>query len=228
MELMSIGKFAKSVGVTTTTLRRMHESGELIPAHITKGGTRYYSTEQLRKFRPITEKKKIVIGYCRVSTPAQKEDLETQISNVKMYMYAKGYPFEIITDIGSGINYKKKGLQALIQKINQQEISKVVILYKDCLIRFGYEMIEYLCEINDVEIEVIDNTEQSREQELVEDLISIVTVFANRLYGQRSKKTKQLMNEVKRYVNSKENPIDTDSETGRTVPKKCRSGKMGI
>lgn len=228
MELMSIGKFAKSVGVTTTTLRRMHESGELIPAHITKGGTRYYSTEQLRKFRPITEKKKIVIGYCRVSTPAQKEDLETQISNVKMYMYAKGYPFEIITDIGSGINYKKKGLQALIQKINQQEISKVVILYKDCLIRFGYEMIEYLCEINDVEIEVIDNTEQSREQELVEDLISIVTVFANRLYGQHSKKTKQLMNEVKRYVNSKENPIDTDSETGRTVPKKCRSGKMGI
>lgn len=228
MELMSIGKFAKSVGVTTTTLRRMHESGELIPAHITKGGTRYYSTEQLRKFRPITEKKKIVIGYCRVSTPAQKDDLETQISNVKRYMYAKGYPFEIITDIGSGINYKKKGLQTLIQKINQQEISKVVILYKDCLIRFGYEMIEYLCEINDVEIEVIDNTEQSREQELVEDLISIVTVFANRLYGQHSKKTKQLMNEVKRYVNSKENPIDTDSETGRTVPKKCRSGKMGI
>ena len=228
MELMSIGKFAKSVGVTTTTLRRMHESGELIPAHITKGGTRYYSTEQLRKFRPITEKKKIVIGYCRVSTPAQKDDLETQISNVKRYMYAKGYSFEIITDIGSGINYKKKGLQALIQKINQQEISKVVILYKDRLIRFGYEMIEYLCEINDVEIEVIDNTEQSREQELVEDLIQIVTVFANRLYGQRSKKTKQLMDEVKRYVNSKENPIDTDSETGRTVPKKCRSGKMGI
>ncbi len=228
MELMSIGKFAKSVGVTTTTLRRMHESGELIPAHITKGGTRYYSTEQLRDFRPITEKKKIVIGYCRVSTPAQKDDLETQISNVKMYMYAKGYQFEIITDIGSGINYKKKGLQALIQKINHQEISKVVILYKDRLIRFGYEMIEYFCEINDVEIEVIDNTEQSREQELAEDLIQIVTVFANRLYGQRSKKTKQLMDEVKRHVTSKENPIDTDSETGRTVLEKCRSGKMGI
>ena len=105
---------------------------------------------------------------------------------------------------------------------------KVVILYKDRLIRFGYEMIEYLCEINDVEIEVIDNTEQSREQKLAEDLIQIVTVFANRLYGQRSKKTKQLMDEVKRYVNSEENPIDTDSKTGRTVPKKCRSGKMGI
>ncbi len=228
MELMSIGKFAKSVGVTTTTLRRMHESGELIPTHITKGGTRYYSTEQLKQFRPITEKKKIVIGYCRVSTPAQKDDLKTQISSVKMYMYAKGYQFEIITDIGSGINYKKKGLQALIQKINHQEISKVVILYKDRLIRFGYEMIEYFCEINDVEIEVIDHTEQSKEQELAEDLIQIVTVFANRLYGQRSKKTKQLMDEVKRHVNSKENPIDTDSETGRTVLEKCRSSKMGI
>ena len=103
-----------------------------------------------------------------------------------------------------------------------------MILYKDRLIQFGYEMIEYLCEINDVEIEVIDNTEQSREQELAEDLIQIVTLFANQLYGLRSKKTKQLMDEVKKHVTSKENPIDTDSETGRTVLEKCRCGKMGI
>ena len=205
MELMSIGKFAKKVGVTTTTLRRMHESGELIPAHITKGGTRYYSTEQLKQFNNLTNEEKLVIGYCRVSTPSQKDDLETQISNIKSYMYAKGYQFEIIMDIGSGINYKKKGLKDLINKINNQEISKVVILYKDRLIRFGYELIEYLCEINNVEIEIIDNTEQSKEQELTDDLIQIITVFANRLYGQRSKKTKQLIDGVKRNVNSKEN-----------------------
>ena len=205
MELMSIGKFAKKVGVTTTTLRRMHESGELIPAHITKGGTRYYSTEQLKQFNNLINEEKLVIGYCRVSTPSQKDDLETQISNIKSYMYAKGYQFEIIMDIGSGINYKKKGLKDLINKINNQEISKVVILYKDRLIRFGYELIEYLCEINNVEIEIIDNTEQSKEQELTDDLIQIITVFANRLYGQRSKKTKQLIDGVKRNVNSKEN-----------------------
>ena len=114
MELISIGKFAKQVGVTPTTLRRMHESGELIPTHITNGGTRYYSTEQLRQFNSQPAKNKTVIGYCRVSTPSQKDDLETQVSNVKSYMIAKGYQFEIIKDIGSGINYKKKGLRQLI------------------------------------------------------------------------------------------------------------------
>lgn len=223
MELMSIGKFAKTIGVTTTTLRRMQESGELIPAHITKGGTRYYSTEQLKQFHNLTKEEKIVIGYCRVSTPSQKNDLETQISNIKSYMYAKGYQFEIITDIGSGINYKKKGLQELIKRINHQEISKVVILYKDSLLRFGYELVEYLCEINNIEIEIIDHTEQSKEQELTDDFVQIITVFANRLYGQRSKKTKQLIDEVKKNVTSKENSIDTNIETRNFVLEKCRS-----
>lgn len=212
MELISIGKFAKIIGVNPATLRRMQESGELIPAHVTKGGTRYYSTEQLKQFNFNQNKaEKIVVGYCRVSTPSQKDDLETQISNVKSYMYAKGYKFEIIQDIGSGINYKKKGLHELINKISNQEVSKIVILYKDRLVRFGYELIEYLCEINDVELEIIDNTEQSKEQELTDDLIQIITVFANRLYGQRSKKTKKLIDEVKNNACSKEDTIEADT-----------------
>lgn len=203
MQLISIGKFAKKVGLTTASLRRMHQSGECIPYHITKGGTRYYSLEQLKDFSTADRKEKLVIGYCRVSTSSQKDDLETQINNVKSYMYAKGYNFEIISDIGSGINYKKKGLQELLDKINDQKISKIVILYKDRLIRFGFELIEYLCKINNIEIEIIDNTEQSKEQELSDDLIQIITVFANRLYGQRSKKTKQLINGVKQNVSNK-------------------------
>ena len=204
MELLSIGKFAKTVGVTTTTLRRMHQSGELIPAHISNGGTRYYSTEQLKLFQS-SNNERIVIGYCRVSTPSQKDDLETQVQNVKSYMYAKVYKFDIIKDIGSGINYKKKGLKELINRIENNEVSKVVILYKDRLIRFGFELIEYLCEINNVEIEVIDNSECSKEKELTDDLIQIITVFANRLYGQHSKKTKRLINEVRNNADNKEN-----------------------
>ena len=204
MELLSIGKFAKTVGVTTTTLRRMHQSGELIPAHISNGGTRYYSTEQLKLFQS-SNHERIVIGYCRVSTPSQKDDLETQVQNVKSYMYAKGYKFDIIKDIGSGINYKKKGLKELINRIENNEVSKVVILYKDRLIRFGFELIEYLCEINNVEIEVIDNSECSKEKELTDDLIQVITVFANRLYGQHSKKTKRLINEVRNNADNKEN-----------------------
>ena len=204
MELLSIGKFAKTVGVTTTTLRRMHQSGELIPAHISNGGTRYYSTEQLKLFQS-SNNERIVIGYCRVSTPSQKDDLETQVQNVKSYMYAKGYKFDIIKDIGSGINYKKKGLKELINRIENNEVSKVVILYKDRLIRFGFELIEYLCEINNVEIDVIDNSECSKEKELTDDLIQVITVFANRLYGQHSKKTKRLINEVRNNADNKEN-----------------------
>lgn len=204
MELLSIGKFAKTVGVTTTTLRRMHQSGELIPAYISNGGTRYYSTEQLKLFQS-SNTERIVIGYCRVSTPSQKDDLEIQVQNVKSYMYAKGYKFDIIKDIGSGINYKKKGLKELINRIENNEVSKVVILYKDRLIRFGFELIEYLCEINNVEIEVIDNSECSKEKELTDDLIQIITVFANRLYGQHSKKTKRLINEVRNNADNKEN-----------------------
>ena len=202
VELVSIGKFAKMVGVTTTTLRRMHQSGDFIPYHITKGGTRYYSMEQLKEFSNAPASEKLVVGYCRVSTATQKDDLEKQVENVKSYMYAKGYKFEIITDVGSGINYKKKGLRQLVNKINNHEVSTVVVLYKDRLIRFGFELIEYLCEINGVNIEIIDHTEQSKEQELTDDLIQIITVFANRLYGQRSKKTKRLIDEVKQNAKS--------------------------
>ena len=202
MELMSIGKFAKKIGVNVATLRRMDASGDLKPYHVSKGGTRYYSTEQLKYFGDTQQKAKLVVGYCRVSTPSQKDDLENQVNNVKTYMIAKGYSFEMITDIGSGIDYKRQGLKKLIDKINNQEISKIVILYKDRLVGFGYELIEYLCFINNIEIEIIDHTETSKEKELTDDLIQIITVFANRLYGQRSKKTKRLIDEVKNNANS--------------------------
>ena len=202
MELMSIGKFAKKVGVNVATLRRMDASGDLKPYHVSKGGTRYYSTEQLKYFGDTQQKAKLVAGYCRVSTPSQKDELENQVNNVKTYMIAKGYSFEMITDIGSGIDYKRQGLKKLIDKINNQEISKIVILYKDRLVGFGYELIEYLCFINNIEIEIIDHTETSKEKELTDDLIQIITIFANRLYGQRSKKTKCLIDEVKNNANS--------------------------
>ena len=202
MELMSIGKFAKKIGVNVATLRRMEAKGEFMPAHVSSGGTRYYSTEQLKQFIGTNNKQKLVVGYCRVSTPSQKDDLKNQVNNVKSYMVAKGYQYEMIEDIGSGMNYNKKGLKQLIDKINNQEVSKVVILYKDRLIRFGFELIEYLCQINGVELEVIDHTEKSKEEELTDDLIQIITVFANRLYGQRSKKTKHLIEAVKSNDNS--------------------------
>ena len=198
MVLMSIGKFAKELGVTPEHVRTMHRTGEVIPARISEKGTRYYSEEQLRDLKnsrtPQREEK--VVAYCRVSTKSQKDDLEKQVENVKSYMYAKGYSFEVITDIGSGINYKNKGLQELISLINSNQITKVVILHKNRLVGFGFELIQLLCDLHDVGIEIIDNSERSNDEELTDDLIEIITVFANRLYGSRSKKTRTLIERV--------------------------------
>ena len=106
-------------------------------------------------------------------------------------MYAKGYQFEIVTDRGQGINYKKKGLQCVINKVLNGEVDKIVVLYKDRLIRFGYELIEYICEKNGTDIEIIDNTEKTEQEELVEDLVQIITVFSCKLQGKRVRKNKR-------------------------------------
>ena len=198
MVLMSIGKFAKELGVTPEHVRTMHRTGEVIPARISEKGTRYYSEEQLRDLKnsrtPQREEK--VVAYCRVSAKSQKDELEKQVENVKSYMYAKGYSFEVIADIGSSINYKNKGLQELISSIDSNQVTKLVILHKDRLVGFGFELIQLLCDLHDVKIEIIDNSEQSNEEELTDDLIEIITAFANRLYGSRSKKTKTLIERV--------------------------------
>ena len=112
-------------------------------------------------------------------------------------MYAKGYQFEMITDIGSGINYNKKGLKTFIQKIESNEVEKIVILYKDKLLRFGYELLEYICELHNVKIEIIDTTENTEQEELVEDLVQLITAFSDKMKGKRVKKTKELMQALK-------------------------------
>jgi DNA binding domain, excisionase family len=198
MVLMSIGKFAKELGVTPEHVRTMHRTGEVIPVRISEKGTRYYSEEQLRDLKNsrIPQREEKVVAYCRVSTKSQKNELEKQVENVKSYMYAKGYSFEVITDIGSSINYENKGLRKLISLIDSNQVTKVVVLYKDRLVQFGFELIQLLCDLHDVKIEIIDNSERINEEELTDDLIEIITVFANKLYGSRSKKTKTLIERV--------------------------------
>lgn len=115
---------------------------------------------------------------------------------MEMYLISQGRPFEIISNIGSGINYKKKGLKELIKLITQNKVEKVVVLYKDRLIRFGFELIEYLASLYNREIEIVDSTEKSEQQELVEDLIQIITVFSCRLQGKRANKTRKWVREL--------------------------------
>ncbi|MFL0196927.1 IS607 family transposase [Clostridium sp. WILCCON 0269] len=200
MKYYSIGEFAKLIGKTEQTLRNWDKNGTLKPHHVIESGYRYYSQEQLNHFfgfkNDNRQRKRKIIGYCRVSSNKQKDDLERQIENVKTYMIAKGYSFDIISDVGSGINYNKKGLNQLVELVTTSQVEKIVILYKDRLLRFGFELIENLCSQFNATIEIIDNTEKTEEQELVEDLIQIVTVFSCRLQGKRANKAKKMIKEL--------------------------------
>ena len=135
------------IDVSAQTLRNWEKSGKLIPDYKTSSGYRYYSQEQVDAItgNKTNMENRIVIGYCRVSSAKQKDDLERQVQNVKAYLLARGKPFEIIEDIGSGINYNKKGLLELLQKVIDHKVEKIVVLYKDRLLRFGYELFEKNC-----------------------------------------------------------------------------------
>lgn len=200
MDYLSIGKMAEKLGVTEQTLRNWDKSGKLKPAYISESGYRYYSSEQLSKVTGLfytNETSKIVIGYCRVSTKKQSDKLDRQIDCVKQYCLARGYQYKIISDIGSGINYSKKGLQDLLRSVMNNEVSKIVVMYEDRLVRFGFELIETVCSYHNVEIEVIDSTEKTEQEELVEDLVQIITVFGARLMGKRAHRVKQIVTELK-------------------------------
>ena len=196
MKYYTINKFAKIIGVTPQTLRNGDRSGRLHPHHTSTNVYRYYSEEQLCAVTGIQFAPRKVIGYCRVSSRKQKDDLERQVENLRTYLYAQGNPFEIITDIGSGINYKKNGLQELIRRIEANRVEKVVVLYKDRLVRFGFELLETIATIHGCEIEIVDTTRKSEQQELVEDLVQIITVFSCKLQGKQVHQAKKMIREL--------------------------------
>lgn len=205
----SIHSFSKILGVTPQTLRNWDKSGKLKPHHTTKSGYRYYFSEQLNNITNVQGIDRITIGYCRVSSYKQKDNLERQIANMYTYLLAQGKPFRIIQDIGSGINYHNKGLIELIQLINNNLVEKLVVLYKDRLLRFGFELIEEIAKLHNCKIEIIDHTEKTEQQELVEDLVQIITVFSCKLQGRRAHKAKKL---VKELLNDKDNSSNDNSE----------------
>lgn len=122
------------------------------------------------------------------------------MNNIKEYLSSKYESFDIITDIGSGINYNKPGLLKLIEKINKKEVDLIVVLYKDRLLRFGFELVEYFANLNNVKIEVLDKVDKNQDQELVEDLVQIITVFSCKIQGKRKSKTKKLLEDFSQKI----------------------------
>jgi len=191
---------AKMLGVTTTTLRAMDKRGELLPVR-TSGNQRRFNEDDVKKLMGIREVRVVAI-YARVSSQGQKDDLKRQIELLK----SKYIDAELYTDICSGLKFDRKGFEHLLQSVQSHRISKVVIVHKDRLARFGFDLLEKVFSGYGTVIEVIElDAQTSPQDELVKDLISIITSFSARLYGLRSHKTKKILSDIKKELNSNVN-----------------------
>jgi excisionase family DNA binding protein len=182
----------KLLRVTTRTLFRWESKG-LLHSIRTKGGhRRYLRSEILKQEEQESEDDRRRICYCRVSSRGQKEDLERQIE-----YFRNKYPHhEIISDYGSGINFKRKGFNSILDSALQGNIAEVVVTHKDRLCRFGFDLVERIISgHSNGKIVVLDQQKTSPQEELVDDLISIITVFSSRLYGLRSHSLKRQIKE---------------------------------
>lgn len=199
---LKIGAAAELLGVSVETLRRWEATGELMPARKGPGGTRYYAAADLLG---LGDADAPTICYARVSSHDQKADLDRQHGMLESYCAAKGWRCEVIKDLGSGMNYRKKGLQVLLEKILRKQMRRLVLTHKDRLLRFGAELVFALCELQQIEVVIINKGEQpSFEEELAKDVLEIITVFSARLYGARSKKNREIIETLKTTMEAKE------------------------
>jgi len=200
---ISIGKLAIELGVSKDTLRRWEAAGKISSERTPRGHRRYDLNKILGKFPLKGVSKKQTVAYARVSSHDQKNDLKRQVDLLSSFCAARGWEFEIIQDLGSGLNYSKKGLKKLIQRICLGNIERLVLTHKDRLLRFGAELVFSLCEQFGVEVLLINKSEDSTfEDDLVNDVLEIITVFSARLYGARSHKNKKLIETLQEAAQS--------------------------
>lgn len=183
-------EFAELVNVSVKTLQRW-DRNNVLKAYRTPTDRRYYTYEQYLKYKDITidtTNKKTII-YTRVSTNNQKDDLLNQIEFLQNFVNARGIIVdEIIQDIGSGLNYNRKKWNSLIDSVMRNEIDTIIITHKDRFIRFGYEWFERLLLKYDTKLLVVSNESLSPQEEVVQDIISILHIFSCRVYGLRKYK----------------------------------------
>jgi len=192
-ELVTIGEAAKIRGVSIDTLRRWEKKGKLTSVDRTEGGHRRYRVADLLKID--NPNLRYTVCYGRVSTTDKKDDLTRQIAVLEGHCLNSGWDkIYTISDIGSGLNYKKRGLLKLVDLLQRNEVERLVITDKDRLLRFGSELIFALCEGNSTEVIILNRpVSVEPEQEMCEDILSIITVFSARLYGRRSRRNLKAM-----------------------------------
>ena len=159
--LVRIGEAASALGVSITTLRRWEASGKLIAEH-TAGGHRRYNLAKLKPalFHAAPQDRK-TIAYARVSSHDQLADLERQKQVLELYCARQGWTYEVIADLGSGMNYHKKGLKRLLDDVVEGRVGRLVITHKDRLLRFGAELVFAICEAKNVEVVILNQGEDT-------------------------------------------------------------------
>ena len=199
-KFVTISEASKELGVSVSTLRRWDKTGKLIPEK-TASGHRRYNIAMLKPetFRAIKQEERKTIAYARVSGQDQKDDLERQKQVLELYCARQGWTYEVTSDLGSGMNYNKKGLKRLLNEIMGDMVGRLVITHKDRLLRFGAELVFAVCEAKNVEVVILNQGEDTTfEEDLAKDVLEIITVFSARLYGSRSRKNKKLLESVRK------------------------------
>jgi putative resolvase len=203
-EFYSIGKFAKLVGKSIRTLQRWDRDGILL-ANRTATGRRFYTLAQYHQVvrtSPAPEKEiQKNICYTRVSGNDQKNDLMSQKHALEQYIISNGIAVnEWLSDVGSGLNYKRKNFNYLLIEVENNRVARIIIAHKDRLVRIGYEWFDEFCKRHNCEIIVINAESLSPEEEVTKDLLTIIHCFSSRLYGLRRYKK-----EIIKMVVSNEN-----------------------
>ena len=197
MKFYSAKTVTKILGVTAQTLRNCDKENKLKPTYVKSNGYRYYSEESILAYTQERKTKKNlnVIGYTRVYKENEIE-LSKQKENIEKYLKERYEHYEIIEDIGSGINYNKPGLLKLIEKINKKEVDVIVVLYKDRLLRFGFELLEHFASLNNVKIEVLDKIDKTQDEELLETLKEIIDDTKDKIKGENKNIKRALLEEM--------------------------------
>ena len=180
-------EFAALIGKTVNTLQRWDREG-ILPAHRSPTGRRYYTHDQYLEYRGLkAQGAGPTIAYARVSTQGQKPDLQNQVAALRAYCQAQGIKVdEWVDEMGSGLNYQRKHFNRIMEEVELGRVHRLIVAHKDRLVRFGFEWFAAFCARHGTELIIVNGDTLSPEQELVQDLLSIVHLFSARLSGLRS------------------------------------------
>ena len=189
------GKAAKLLGITVKTLQRWEREGRLIPVGRTDSHRRLYTLSQIQSFIGMRQtgnhEPTRLLAYCRVSSNAQKPDLINQRRVLEEFIVSRGLAnVEFVEEIGGGLNFKRKKFLTLMEEIGRREIKILILAHRDRLTRFGFEWFEHYAKTHGCEVLVLNQERVSPEQEMVQDLMTIVHCFSSRLYGLRNYRKK--------------------------------------